>query len=151
MAEDYGVIRRATGDDAHAIGRIFVATRDLMTYLPPVPDEDRPKLGGWIAERAEVWVAEEHGRIVGFVGLEADVVGHLYVAPGAQNNGIGAALLDYAKRLRPDRLELWVFQRNDGARRFYERHGFRLVRLTEGAENMEREPDALYEWRPSKL
>ena len=41
---------------------------------------------------------------------------------------------------------LWVFQKNEGARRFYERHGFELVKLTDGAENMEREPDALYRW-----
>jgi len=57
-------------------------------------------------------------------------------------------LLDHAKRLRPGGLELWVFQRNEGARRLYERCGFRLVRLTNGAGNMESEPDALYEWRP---
>jgi hypothetical protein len=58
-------------------------------------------------------------------------------------------LLEHVKDLCPERLELWVFQRNEGARRFYERHGFELVRLTDGAGNMEREPDALYEWRPS--
>jgi ribosomal protein S18 acetylase RimI-like enzyme len=64
-----------------------------------------------------------------------------------QNRGVGTALLDHMKSLRPERLELWVFQKNDGARRFYERNGFQLVRLTKGAENMEQEPDALYEWR----
>jgi hypothetical protein len=42
-----------------------------------------------------------------------------------------------------------VFQRNEDARRFYERRGFRLVRLTDGADNMEREPDALYAWAGS--
>ncbi len=39
---------------------------------------------------------------------------------------------------------------DDGARRFYERHGFRLVQVTEGSENMEREPDALYAWEPER-
>jgi ribosomal protein S18 acetylase RimI-like enzyme len=58
-------------------------------------------------------------------------------------------LLDHAKALRPNGLQLWVFQRNAGARRFYERHGFRLVKLTDGSANMEREPDALYAWHPS--
>jgi putative acetyltransferase len=43
-----------------------------------------------------------------------------------------------------------VFQRNEAARRFYGRHGFHLVRLTDGAQNMEQEPDALYEWRPPR-
>jgi ribosomal protein S18 acetylase RimI-like enzyme len=76
---------------------------------------------------------------------------HIYVDPAAQDGGIGQALLDHAKRLRPERIELWVFQKNAGARRFYERHGFRLVRLTDGADNMEKEPDALYEWLPSPV
>ncbi len=49
------------------------------------------------------------------------------------------------RSLRPERLEPWVFQENDGARRFYERHGFQLVRLTDGAGNTEQEPDARYE------
>lgn len=122
--------------------------RDEMTYLPRIPDGDRPHLGGWFLERAELWVAEGDGRVVGFAGLEGDELSHLYVDPGAQGHGVGSELLDRAKALRPEGLELWVFQKNDGARRFYERHGFRLVRLTDGAENMEREPDARYAWRP---
>jgi putative acetyltransferase len=68
------------------------------------------------------------------------------VEPADQSRGVGSALLDQAKALRPQRLYLWVFQKNTGAIRFYERHGFRLVKLTDGAENMEREPDALYAW-----
>ena len=44
-------------------------------------------------------------------------------------------------------MRLWTFQRNQRARRFYERRGFRLVLLTDGADNEEKEPDALYEWR----
>ncbi len=42
-------------------------------------------------------------------------------------------------------------QRNDGARRFYEKHGLHVVELTEGSGNEEREPDALYEWVPQEL
>jgi len=55
------------------------------------------------------------------------------------------------KQERPDGFPFWVFQRNEGARRFYERHGCRLVELTDGSGNEEKEPDALYEWRPSAL
>ena len=62
------------------------------------------------------------------------------------SRGVGSSLLGRAKELRPQGLYLWVFQKNTGAIRFYERHGFRLVKLTDGAENMEREPDARYEW-----
>ena len=142
------MIGRATTEDAAEIGRIFLATRDRMTYLPRIPDGDRPKLGGWIVDRHEVWVVEEGGRIVGFAGLDPDKLEHLYVDPEAQNCGVGLALFDHAKTQRPDGFDFWVFQQNEGARRFYERHGCRLVKLTDGADNMEKTPDALYEWRP---
>ena len=142
------MLRRATPEDAEAVGDIFLRTRDLMTYLPLIPDEDRPKLGGWIVERHEVWVAEEDGTIVGFAGLDPGKLEHLYVHPDAQNRGLGAELLHQAKRLQPEGLQLWAFQKNEGARRFYERHDVRVVKLTDGADNMEREPDVLYEWLP---
>ncbi len=84
--------------------------------------------------------------MLGISGVHEGELTHLYVAPEAQNQGIGSALLEHAKAESPDGLYLWVFQKNEGARRFYERHGFRLVELTDGAGNMEREPDARYEW-----
>jgi ribosomal protein S18 acetylase RimI-like enzyme len=90
------------------------------------------------------------GRVVGFAALDGELLGHLYVHPDAQRQGIGSALLVRAKEVRPDGLRLWVFQRNTGARAFYERYGFRVVRLTDGSANEEREPDALYEWRPAR-
>ena len=144
------MIRRATSDDASAISELFARARDEMIYLPRISDADRPQLGGRFLERAELWVAVEEGRVVGFAGVSGSELTHLYVDPSAQNGGIGSALLDHMKNLCPERLELWVFQQNEGARRFYERHGFQLVRLTDGAGNMEQEPDALYEWRPHR-
>jgi GNAT superfamily N-acetyltransferase len=74
------------------------------------------------------------------------MVEHLYVRPEEQRAGIGSALIEEAKSRRPSGLRLWVFQRNDGARAFYARHGFAEMRLTDGADNEEREPDVLLEW-----
>jgi GNAT superfamily N-acetyltransferase len=119
-----------------------------MTYLPPIPVADQPQLGKWLVERHELWVEESEKQIVGFIALSGEMLDHIYVHPDAQRRGTGSRLLNMAKALRPDCLRLWVFQKNVGARRFYERHRFRLVELTDGAGNMEREPDALYEWRP---
>ena len=119
-----------------------------MTYLPRIVDEHRPLLGGWFIDQDEIWVAEQD-EIVGFFGLNGEELSHIYVDPALQSRGIGTAMLDNAKSLRPEHIRLWVFQKNEGARRFYERHGFRLVRLTDGDGNMEREPDALYEWLPA--
>jgi NTE family protein len=84
----------------------------------------------------------------GFVAFGGGEVEHLYVAPGRQGAGIGAALLGLAQA-RAERLELWVFARNSRARAFYERRGFRLVRETDGSENEERTPAARYRWIPT--
>jgi hypothetical protein len=48
------MIRRATPDDAPAISDLFARARDGMTYLPRIPDEVRPLLGGRFMTRAEL-------------------------------------------------------------------------------------------------
>jgi ribosomal protein S18 acetylase RimI-like enzyme len=97
--------------------------------------------------RQDVVVAESNAGIVGFIAMsEGGMVEHLYVRPGHQRMGVGTALLDQAKRRMPRGFRLWVFQANEAARRFYEKHGLRVVRLTDGSGNEERTPDALYEW-----
>jgi len=119
-----------------------------MTYLPPIPHDVRPKLGGWIVARHETWVIEDRGRVMGFAGLSNGWLDHLYVDPSCQGRGFGTKLLERVKELQPEGLGLWVFQKNVGARRLYERHDFRLEKVTDGSGNMEREPDALYVWQP---
>jgi ribosomal protein S18 acetylase RimI-like enzyme len=143
-------IRRASPADADAVADVFRASFAGLTYLPKLHTEaeDRAFVRDVLLGRQEVWVAEEDGEVVGYAALSADKLEHLYVHPRAQGRGVGTALLARAKERRPAGLQLWTFQRNDGARRFYERHGFSLVRLTDGRDNEEREPDALYEWRP---
>ncbi|WP_326493866.1 GNAT family N-acetyltransferase [Rhizobium sp. SL86] len=68
----------------------------------------------------------------------------LRLAP-AQGQGIGAALLSKAK-LGQISLDLWTFQTNGPAQRFYESHGFIAVEETDGQTNEEREPDVRYRW-----
>lgn len=121
-----------------------------MPYLPRISDDDRPKLEGWITARHEVWVIEDHRRVIGFAGLSKGWLDHLYIDPDAQSRGFGSKLLQHVKSLQPEGLRLWVFQKNAGARRSYEHHDFRLERLTDGSSNMEREPDALYVLKPER-
>jgi GNAT superfamily N-acetyltransferase len=145
-------LRAARADEIDALANLYARCQRQMTYILPMPDEHIPLVAEMIERLEEVWLAEENGRIIGFLGIDRsqrngwEVLERLYVDPDAQNRGVGTALLEQAKALRPDGFVLWVFQKNEGARRFYERHGFRLVKLTDGAENMEHEPDALYAW-----
>jgi ribosomal protein S18 acetylase RimI-like enzyme len=138
--------------DTRVIGDIFLAALAGMTYLPELytEEETRAFIRDVLLPRNEVWVAEDGGRVVGFLGLYGDVVSHLWVHPDQQNRGVGTALLALAMERRPSGLRLQVFQQNVGARRLYERHGFTLVRLADGSGNQEGEPEAFYEWRPGE-
>jgi ribosomal protein S18 acetylase RimI-like enzyme len=149
------VLRPARPEDADALAAILrAAMRGAMPWLPDLhtPEDDRGFLREVVLPAQEVWVAEANGDVAGFTALGmrggVEFMEHLYVAPDHQRRGIGTALMDRAKERRPAGFRLWVFQRNAGARDFYEHHGFRLVELTDGSGNEEKEPDALYEWAP---
>ena len=151
MVSGFQAVRRARPDDAEAVADVFLAARSApMPYLPDLhtAEETRAWIRDVVLGKHDVRVVEVDGAVGGFLALGTETVEHLYVSPELQGRGIGSALLDLAKDLRVDGFRLWVFQRNAGARRFYERHGLRVVELTDGAANEEREPDALYEWRP---
>jgi ribosomal protein S18 acetylase RimI-like enzyme len=132
------------------MAKLLRACFDEMTYLPRLhtPEEDVQFIGGVVLPNQEVWVAEEGGEFLGFASLAESELTHIYVAAAARDRGIGAALFRHATERRPAGFTLWTFQANEGARRFYERHGCRLVQLTDGQHNEERVPDVQYEWRP---
>ena len=121
-----------------------------MTYLPQDLHSDA-ETRQWNREivfaTQQVLVAEDDaGEVAGYLARDGDWLTHLYVRPGRQGQGVGATLLEAAKARSPDGLRLWVFQPNAGAIRFYERHGFRTVRETDGRDNEEKVPDLLMAW-----
>lgn len=147
-------VRRATGEDAAAVADLFVRARERA--VPAIPPLARPgeQARAWlvrsVVDGREVWVAEsETGRVVGMMMLTEDWIDQLYVDPDLTGRGIGKSLLDVAKRCRPAGLQLWTFQSNHRAHRFYERHGFQPVERTDGSGNQERAPDVRYVWRPT--
>lgn len=140
-------IRRATPKDAEQTADVFLAARATMTYLPKLHTEadTRAFIAGVVADK-EVWVAERESRVVGFAAIDGGWLEHLYVHPSRFNSGTGDKLFRQAAKEHPQGFQFWVFQQNAGARRFYERHGAALVKLTDGSENEEKVPDALYVW-----
>ena len=152
MLGDPLTMRPVEPTDTQAVGDVFLAALAGMTYLPELytEEETRTFIRDVLLAKNEVWVAEDGGRVIGFLGLYGDVVSHLWVQPDQQNRGAGTALLALAKERRPSGLRLQVFQQNVGARRLYERHGFTLVGLADGSGNKEGEPEAFYEWRPGE-
>ena len=99
-----------------------------------------------IAKENDVWVAVD-GEALGFLAIKGERLGWLYVDPPAQGRGIGTALLDKAKSLSPSGLTLYTHQRNERARAFYERRGFRAIQFGVSPPP-ESEPDVLYRFDP---
>jgi GNAT superfamily N-acetyltransferase len=109
------------------------------------PDEDRWFYRERVFTGCQVHGAFEGGALAGIIAFRSDWIDQLYVLPEAQGGGVGSELLQVAKRAC-ERLQLWTFQRNLRARRFYEARGFALVEETDGVGNEEREPDVRYLW-----
>ena len=109
------------------------------------PEEDLGFVRDHLFRVCRVHGAVEDGRLLGVLAHREGWIDQLYVLPQAQGRGLGGALVGVAKAAWPE-LQLWTFQRNTGARRFYERHGFVAREATDGRRNDEQEPDVRYQW-----
>ncbi|MBN9087915.1 MAG: GNAT family N-acetyltransferase [Reyranella sp.] len=140
--------RRATAVDADAIAAVLSPSFRLLTFLPILHtvEEDRGFIANVVLKECEVTVAENAGRIASFLARDGEELRLLYTHPEFIGAGAGSLLLDGAKAAAAA-LELWCFQANTGARRFYERHGFRAIRFTDGRDNEEKMPDVRYRWQ----
>src|SRR4051812_29217927 len=107
--------------------------------------EDRRYLSGSVLRANEVWVAQICGRVAGFIAFGHGWVNQLYVAPSFQGRGVGTELLAIAMRQNRS-LQLWAFEVNESAIRFYERRGFRVIERTDGAANEAKQPDVRMQW-----
>jgi GNAT superfamily N-acetyltransferase len=144
-------IRRGTEADARAAADLYLRARQspLASIPPLVHDDDdvRAWFASHVVTETELWLAVDRaGTTVGILVLDGGWVDQLYVEPTMTGQGIGARLLSFAKRRRPEGLQLWTFASNADAQRFYERHGFAEIDRSDGRDNEERAPDILYRW-----
>ncbi|HEV2560479.1 MAG TPA: GNAT family N-acetyltransferase [Microvirga sp.] len=142
-------LRQAGLADIPTVAALHRRVREAcLPYLPVLhgPDEVAVFFGRHVFPACDVRVAEVGGALAGFCAFRPGWLDHLYVEQSRQGRGIGAALLGEAMAAN-ESLELWTFQRNERACRFYEAHGFRAVERTDGSRNEEREPDVRYAWR----
>jgi putative acetyltransferase len=126
-------IRPARADDAARLLEVweaavrathhFLSEQDVAFYRGVVRDNYLPT--------ADLHVAvEEPDRPVGFLGLYESDIEALFVDPDLHGRGVGRALLQHARALRPD-LTVSVNEQNAQARGFYEAMGFRAVGRSE--------------------
>jgi ribosomal protein S18 acetylase RimI-like enzyme len=98
-----------------------------------------------ISSKYDLWVAVKNRTILGYLAIKDCYIDRLYVDPPLQRRGCGTRLLDFAKRLSPQGLQLHTHQQNVSARAFYEKHGFTAVRFGISPAP-EFEPDVEYHW-----
>lgn len=143
--------RAASAGDALAAADVWL--RSFAAALPGVvsprsADEVREYFRDVVVPLRETWVADARGGIVGVMVLRDGELSQLYLDPHWRGRGLGDRFVALAKERSPGGLDLWTFQVNKPAHRFYERHGFVAVEHTDGSGNEEREPDVRYVWRP---
>lgn len=146
------LLRPAGPADAQRIADVLIASR--KAFLPFAPSvhseaETRQWVRGVLLPTRQVTVALVDGVLVGVLA-QATVDGcqwveQLYVHPSHVGQGLGSLLLAQAIAGARLAVRLYTFQQNLGARRFYERHGFAAIALSDGSTNEEKCPDVLYE------
>lgn len=134
----------AESKDAMACADILNYWIDQRDWMPRIhsAEDVRAFYRDFVFPNRQVWIAGK--KVSGFMAMDtaSDCITALYVRTPGQ--GLGTAFLNFAKAGR-DRLQLWTFVANTGARRFYRREGFHEVRQTAG-ENEEGLPDVLLQW-----
>jgi ribosomal protein S18 acetylase RimI-like enzyme len=143
------VLRPAESSDAGAIAKVMRAALGSFDWMPVIhtPAEDFTFIRDIVLPRQQVTVAEAGKEIVGFIAIGGEWVEQLYLDPAWAGQGIGSRLLMDATASLPA-VKLHCFQSNTGARRFYERHGFRAEAFGDGTNNEEGLPDILYVCTP---
>jgi GNAT superfamily N-acetyltransferase len=146
------MIRPAKPDeDADAVATILIESRRAFLPFAPSAHPERD-VRNWVKNRllptGRVVVWEEGGTVVAVLATSEEStcswIDQLYVLPGWDGKGIGTKLLQHAHDALSQPIHLYAFQENVGARRFYERNGYKAVQFTDGQGNEERCPDVLY-------
>jgi putative acetyltransferase len=88
-------------------------------------------------ERIErTYVYEDDGVVKGFVRVNGEEIEKLFVETVFQGMGIGGALLEHVIR-NTKANHLLVLEKNEGAIRLYERHGFHMTKQRQRVDDTE--------------
>ena len=141
------IVDAATSADASAMGAIMSDWIDATPWMPRVHTRTEEQgFARMLVDKGWATVVRRAGVPVGFLARDRGEIHALYAAP--QGQGVGKALLDYAKTHAPH-LSMFAFQANVAAQRFYLREGFVETGRSDGMGNDENLPDIRYEWSAS--
>ena len=131
---DIHMIRKATEEDASRIAEILVFVK-RMNYRHIFQDDICSFVEMQVLPVAKKYIEDgiidnifvyDDGIVKGLIHIEGNEIVELYVDHFFQEQGVGSALIEYAKEQFPISF-LWVIEKNTDAIRFYEAHGFHLT------------------------
>jgi chorismate mutase/GNAT superfamily N-acetyltransferase len=141
-------LRIALAEDLPAVHDVFVAASSGQGH--PAERRSPKQVRAWVdslLERpGELWLAGRDDELLGFLLLRGAWLNLLFVHPDRPARGVGAALIDLVKALRPQGFGLRVYQANTRAREFYRRHGLLELETTDGSSYGDAEPDLQMAW-----
>ena len=144
-------IRAGTPDDIPSLAGI--AQRSYSLAFADILEEeviDDHDIAFFMARFAHAWprmlVSATGNRLTGFLLMTDGHIDMLFMDPDASGQGGGALLLQEAELKGARTLE--CFRDNHGARRFYERHGWRIAREYERDFAGKRRSFVFYEKSP---
>lgn len=128
------------------------------TWHQTFPHLQHPQpYAGWkqkfyeLEQIGDIFIAEVENKITGFAVIltTEQCLSQLFVDGNYQKLGIGSVLLNLAKRLCPQGLNLYTLQENLKARAFYEKHGFKA--RTFSINEFNGQPNVEYYWKPEPI
>lgn len=122
-----GMIRNFRREDLGAVMEIWLESNlQAHDFISPAYWEQNAGAVREMIPNARVLVLEEDREILGFIGLDGSYIAGLFVRASQRSRGLGKRLLRRAMEER-DELSLDVYQKNEGALRFYQREEFCTV------------------------
>jgi GNAT superfamily N-acetyltransferase len=123
---DFELIWAIINDGAQAYKGVIPEDRWTEPYM------SKSELCHEIDDGVAFWGYEEGGKLAGVMGFQqvqdVTLIRHAYVATSKQKGGIGSQLLSHLRKLTPGPVLIGTWSDAVWAIRFYERHGFRIVR-----------------------
>ena len=98
--------------------------------------------------RGYLVIEKSSDKVIGMMAVGGSELDQLYIHVNYQGIGIGTQLINLAKELSPGKLQLFTFEVNKKAQRFYEKHGFTVIQR--GIESQSGMADIRYEWVKEK-
>lgn len=126
------MIRKYTKEDLEQVMKIWLETNvEAHAFIPKAYWEGRYEMvketvASSLESEVQIFVAEDEGKIKGFIGLLDGYIEGLFVNKEWQKKGIGYQLVEHAKKDYTE-LSLKVYEKNEKAIAFYKRQGFEVI------------------------